>query len=184
MKIKSLLGSALLIALSTQAVALEITGGHLVRHKEWANQGSKGAFVLMHQSARHSLRAMQPVDQDLFSNVLSYANMSAMTGSVNTMVSISGNNMVWVMNNSNSMKLYQYFYATCVNISDKMQNCIYYNDYVELAPNGYFDDSHRPELQMTFATAGTYSTSSLARVTDGNNEVMSMSNADASITIS
>jgi hypothetical protein len=157
MRVKSLLCLALTTIVGSNSFALEIYKGHLISHKEWSTGNVKGGFVankIMKSAlaSNHAASNDHGEQKNIISQIASY------TGTVGSPVAVNSENSIYMLNVSETSKLYRYTYSLCADAIDKTAQCVYYSDAIQLDAGGYFNNVQAPQLQLIYATPGTYQT--------------------------
>lgn len=154
MKLKLLFGIAVTAAISSNAIALQITNGKLIDHKEWTTAGAK-SFI------KTSKEPLKNIIDQMSNNKLMHVLIKSEIHSINTTIgqptTFTNQGYISVVNKTDSRRDYNYGIGTCAS-SDVSGNleCVYYENRVQLEPQGEFFDEVMPSLVMTYNTPGVY----------------------------
>ena len=152
---KILISAVFLSVMSSSSFALEIYKGQITKHKEW-NTGN--AKVFFKQGSVKNTLATEALKMDQ-SYAYVASNAEPGEGKVGEPVTVKGNHNLYVMNNTKSTQTYFYTLSLCAETTSHTSQCGYYQDEIQLEPNGYFNASEEPVLQIKFDKPGSYKTS-------------------------
>jgi hypothetical protein len=155
MKMKTLSCIIITSLVSAPLFALEITKGHLISHKEWSTNDAKGNFISSHEKPKDMISQLNATEGPS-SDIATSAQLYPIKGAVNKPFTTEGINYADITNNSDKTQRYQLSYETCVETTDKVVNCIFYDDVLELEAGGHLNDTHKPNLTATIKQPGSY----------------------------
>ncbi len=156
MKVKLLLATAMMAAITSNAFALHITKGKLLSHKEWA---TGGAIALTMPTNKTKASLMRMLDQqNSIQPSLVVAGIDNFATTVNEPVTINNNGFFWFENTTAASKTLSLMTSICVQHSVNTLECVYTFDRFDLEAGGYVELNIFPALKVAFREAGTYIT--------------------------
>ncbi len=157
MRLTHLICLAVVVASGTQAFAIEIYKGKMINHKEWNTGGARGKFVsdFNKSSTMPMSRGHHALNTNEFSGE-TFAHATSSSTRVSQPTELTNSNKVYYINNTNENHAYTYTFAACGIESDKVEQCLFYENTVELEPNGYFADESHPTIELTYTKPGKY----------------------------
>jgi hypothetical protein len=148
MNLKQLICIAATISLCTHAFAMEIYKGKVISEKVWSNDGSIAVTgINKKQQFRHD-------DGYTYENI--YSSISSDSAKVNEPVTMNNFHHIRLYNRTDHNKNYWIEENICSQTSDNLNRCIYYNQQIQLEPNGYIDQGKQPILKITYTKPGRY----------------------------
>lgn len=157
---KQLLFIPLVIAAfaASNASALTIKHGKVIKQKEWASEGATAQFL---PSAKISPpKEMQTKRGN--NRYYVFTEMHPLKATVGEMSSINSFNYISASNDSEEMKQYRLYMNTCTLFSEKLWRCAHYYKHIELEPHGYFSEELEPIVKLRYTQPGTYRSYSYA----------------------
>ena len=183
MKITKLLCLTIAAAVSANSYALEIYNGKITKHKEWTTGGAKASYVTSSNGASPA-RFSRQKSQDHRSQDFKQAAVAAAQGAVNVPMIIDNRHYVFFDNDTTEVKTISYTYSVCSKDSDKMNQCVYYQNEAILQPGGYMSDDIKPVLEITYTTPGKYRVQASTSVTEFGPGSNGTATSSADVTIS
>lgn len=176
MKGKIFIASLLAFSVTTNAFALEIYKGKVIKSKEWTtDSGIKAVYT----NAKHS--RLKPMDEGR--DAVSQINFTE--GAVGAPVTVNGGNFVYISNESEQTNTYHFQTSICAALTEHTDRCSYHFEDVSLEPGGYFMVDKENAMQLTFAEAGEYSSYIVTSVSDsGDNYITGTASSCNKILIS
>lgn len=172
MKLTHIICLAIVTACSSQAYALEIYKGKVTNHKEWSTGGAKGTFVsdFGHASSLKMRRGNNGNNHSSAENFAGsiIAHSASDSTTVNQPTVLPNSNDVYFYNDSSEKQTYTYTFGSCGQDSKEIVQCIFFENTVELEPNGYIQDSSHPTLELTYTKPGRYLFESITQNLEGN----------------
>lgn len=177
------LASSIVIAalLNTNTFAVEIYKGQIISHKEWSTGNNQYSFD---DAKNHFPLTSLPTHTN--NNSYTYYDSQAIglsfTGLVNMPIKINGYNYTAIENYTTATQTYLYHVEDCAVIDSHTSNCAYYDDQIQLDPEGYIIYQQSPSLITTFSTKGIYQ-NVVTTIVNGSDNSSSTSTASSSIQI-
>jgi hypothetical protein len=139
-----------LVVLSANSFA-QINHGRLIKHQEWTTGDARVVFKSEAKKALKSSNEQRSV-------VLTYATLYPAKASTGVMSNLTSHNGVTIANDTEKAQTYDIEFGTCVDTGAGSQQCGFYEDEVELQPNGTYELYTSPELNLIFDKQGSYKT--------------------------
>lgn len=167
MKGKSLIALAIASLISANLFALEITKGHLIKHKEWVTGNAKVTFKQGKHALDRNSHQKHFDGHEVAYNFVS-SGLEAQTGVVGSATKIDSEHFFHIFNQTNAVQKYFYNFTVCadtyMNGTQEHEQCAHYYDEIELQPGGIASSNIVPELELFYDTAGRYSVSAYSSV--------------------
>lgn len=161
MKGKLLLGLALTSFISVNALALEIKNGKLLSHKVWTTGDIK--VVPPKKFSKEDVLKLKDKLQiknltlhDF--NTYTYSVILSNTGVAGERTQVTGYQFFQIKNNSDGTEIFHIFNSLCAQTSDKMTECSFYQDEIQLDAQGYAYSFEEATIAPIFNQEGTYLT--------------------------
>jgi hypothetical protein len=183
MKLTPIIGIALAAAISSNAFAVEVTKGKVLKHKEWSTGKVKASYA----KGSKTLAAMkQKIKLDGPVPTYTFAETRPVSVNAGDTFSISNDSFTFIHNNTSEVHYYTMESSICVERTDNAVECVYSWDYVELQPDGDITAVSMPTLTTSFADAGTYHTDASTYFSGGtqNKFFSNLSSSSATVIVS
>lgn len=186
MKTKLLIASALIL-LASNSMAMKITNGKLIGHKEWFSKNANGSFpektYLKPLNAKTLPYSYNPKSHDDNKNIISNSTKigDMQINKTGESITFSSYNNVFVYNNDNKQKLYTIHTSLCSYQDEQHEPfCANAEDQILLDPHGMAGMMRNPELIIPLQT-GLHQIVLITSVDNDDNTFMS--SADSALTV-
>jgi hypothetical protein len=149
---KIVLSLTCLAMMSSNAFALEIYKGNLIKHKEWTDGTAK---MIVNSGKMFPAKLNSSFPWSLQSS------LEHQKGKVGELNNIKAEHQVNVVNRTDKKQRYVYQFSVCSG-EEKTFQCAYYLDEFELEPGGNASGSKEPVLQKIFKAPGQYDTEAMS----------------------
>lgn len=182
---KLILGIAL-TSLASASMAMEITHGKLLSHKEWVTGKGVGSFSAVDPRPKSRLHKAHKISHDnpvgsegvqITSSVIDMGDIKV--GSPVTFGSVS---YVWILNDSQSVQTYKINGRLCSYGNGVQQGCNLFEDVITLDPQGIAMSDRWPRLSLSYEKAGKYVVEAATSVDKGQINFESNDNIEFDVT--